>query len=557
MGSDSRPGPKGGRKTIPLSGEITRRQLAALGLGAGFAASMPLGALLTGSAVAQQGTPRRGGTLVKALSADPASSNPGTTTSVTDTELGSLIYEGVTRIEEDFSVGPDLAESWTVSPDQLTYTFKLVQAKWHDGRDLTSEDVKFTIESVSSKYAARFKAAADLIASVSAPDPRTVVVVLKEPYGPFLFSMSAYGGCAVVPKHVFEGTNILENPASLDKPVGTGPFMLKEWRRGDRLVLERHPNYWRPNRPYLDQIVLKIIPDGGTRVLALKAGEVDYSYFYFFPPSRIPEAQADPKLQLREQAVPQDKVLIWNTRRKPFDDPLVRQAIYRATNMPYIHKVVYQGLGSVMKNHMDSRLAWAHDPGIDLTQMYPFNIEAAKAALEQAGVKAGSGGHRLDVRLAFDSTDTDFGRMSQVLASMWGQAGIKVVFQGTPRNAMLEQVFTNWDFDATLQAYSTGGDPALGVSRLYVSSAIQKRPFLNVSGYSNPEVDKGFEDGARLSETQERGRHYKSVAPILARDLPLFPLWQTASINVASRRVQGKWAWSTGYSHWEDVWIDS
>jgi peptide/nickel transport system substrate-binding protein len=555
MSANSHQDPRGANESSPLSGGITRRQLASLGLAAGFAASMPFGALRIGTAVAQ-GTPRRGGTLIKVISADPASSNPGTTTSVTDTELGSLIYEGVTTIEEDFSVGPNLAESWTVSPDQLTYAFKLVQAQWHDGRPLTSEDVKFTIENVSSKFGARFKAAAALIASVSTPDPRTVVVVLKEPYGPFLFSMSAYGGCAVVPKHVFEGTNVLENPSSLDKPVGTGPFILKEWRRGDRLVLERNPTYWRPNRPYLDQVVLKIIPDGGTRVLALKAGEVDYSYFYFYPPSRIAEAQADPRLQLREQAVPEDKVLIWNTRRKPFDNPLVRQAIYRATNMPYIHRVVYQGLGSVMKNHIDSRLVWAHDSNTDLTKMYPFSVEAAKAALDQAGLKADSNGQRLEVRLAFDSTDTDFSRLSQVLASMWGQAGIKIVFQGTPRNAMIEQVFANWDFDATLQSYSTGGDPALGVSRLYVSSAIEKRPFVNASGYANPEVDKGFKDGARLSDTQERGRHYKAVTQVLARDLPVFPLWQTATINVASKRVHGKWAWSTGYSHWEDVWIE-
>jgi peptide/nickel transport system substrate-binding protein len=121
---------------------------------------------------------------------------------------------------------------------------------------------------------------------------------------------------------------------------------------------------------------------------------------------------------------------------------------------------------------------------------------------------------------------------------------------------MIEQVFTNWDFDATLQSYSTGGDPALGVSRLYVSSAIEKRPFLNASGYADPEVDKGFKDGARLSDTQERGQYYKAVTQILARDLPVFPVWQTATINVASKRVHGKWAWSTGYTHWEDVWID-
>jgi peptide/nickel transport system substrate-binding protein len=505
---------------------------------------------------AATGTPRKGGTLIQVISADPNSSNPSITTSVPDTTLGSLVYEGVTTIDEDFRAVPCLAESWEITPDGLRYTFKLVDAKWHDGKPFTSADVKYTLEEVSTKYGARFKAAADLITSIDTPDARTLVIQLSKPYGPLLFSLSAYAGAAIVPAHLFKGTNVLENPASLDKPVGTGPFILKEWRRGDRLVLERNPNYWQPGKPYLDQIVLKIIPDGGTRVLALKAGEVDYSYFYFYPPSRIKEAQSDPRLQLREQAVPQDKVLIFNLRRKPFDNIKVREALLRATNREYIKKVIYHDLGNVPRNHMDSRLSWAHDANIDLGKMYAFSIDAAKKALDEAGIKPDSRGKRLEVKLAFDSTDTDFGRLSQVLAATWGQAGVQLVFEGAPRNVIMEKVFAEWDFDVTLQAYSTAGDPALGVARLYISSAIQKRPFLNVSGYSNPEIDALFDAGANQSDFASRGAAYKKAAPILARDLPVIPIWETASINVASTRVKGKWAWSTGYSHWEDVWLE-
>ena len=539
---------------------ITRRELVLSGASVVLASPFIIPTLeRRGGAMAQTtvaGTPRKGGTLIQVISADPNSSNPSITTSVPDTTLGSLVYEGLTTIDEDFRAIPCLAQSWEVTPDGLRYTFKLVDAKWHDGKPFTSSDVKYTLEEVSAKYGARFKAASDLITNIGTPDPRTLVIELSKPYGPLLFSLSAYAGAALLPEHLFKGTNVLENPASLDKPVGTGPFILKEWRRGDRLVLERNPNYWQPDRPYLDQVVLKIIPDGGTRVLALKAGEVDYSYFYFFPPSRIKEAEADPKLQLREQAVPQDKVLIFNLRRKPFDNVKLREALLRATNREYIKKIVYHDLGNVMRNHMDSRLTWAHDPNVDLGKMYPFSIDAAKKALDEAGFKPDSRGKRLEVKLAFDSTDTDFGRMSQVLASMWGQAGVQLVFEGAPRNVIMDKVFAEWDFDATLQAYSTAGDPALGVSRLYLTSAIQKRPFLNVSGYSNPEIDALLEAGANQSDFKSRGEAYKKTAPILARDLPVIPLWETASINVASKRVRGKWAWSTGYSHWEDVWLE-
>ena len=117
-------------------------------------------------------------------------------------------------------------------------------------------------------------------------------------------------------------------------------------------------------------------------------------------------------------------------------------------------------------------------------------------------------------------------------------------------------MFTDWDFDATIQAYTTAGDPALGVARLYVTSAIKKAPFVNASGYSNPEVDKLFAEGADLTTSAARAVPYYKVQEILARDLPVFPIWQTALLNVAREQVKGPWAWSTGYSYWEDVWIE-
>jgi len=502
------------------------------------------------------GKPRRGGSLVMALSADPAQLNPNLSSGVPDHAAGELIYEGLTEIKDDFTIAPLLAKSWTVSPDGTVYTFTLVEATWHDGKPFTSADVKYSIEEVSAKYAAKFAAAAAFLKSVETPDPRTVVITLSKPYAPLLLSLSAYGGGAVLPRHLFEGTSPLDNPASLKQPIGTGPFMLKSWQHGDRLVLERNPNYWGgEGRPYLDQVILRVIPDGSTRVLAMQAGEVDYSYFYFYPPSRIKEAQSNPRLQVRDQSVPEDKILIINVRNKPFDDARVRQALMRAINRNYITKVVYRGLSRTMKNHMDSRLSWAFDPSIDLDKMYATDVETAKKLLAEAGVDTAS--RPLELRLVYDSADVDFGRLAQVLESMWGKIGVKTTLQAMPRNVMLDKVFTDWDFDVTIQAYSTSGDPALGVSRLYISSAIQKRPFVNASGYSNPDIDKLFDDGASTSGFEARGEIYKQAARILARDLPVIPIWETAGINVASARIHGTWAYGTGYTHWDGVWVDA
>jgi peptide/nickel transport system substrate-binding protein len=228
-----------------------------------------------------------------------------------------------------------------------------------------------------------------------------------------------------------------------------------------------------------------------------------------------------------------------------------------ALDRQYVQKVVYQGLGKVMESAFNSNLGWAHNSEVKLSAMYPFNPEKAKALLDEAGLKAGANGRRFDLRLVYDSTDASRDRLSQVLQAMWGRIGVRVAFEGSTRNVQLKQVFTDWNFDATLQAYSTAGDPALGISRLYVSSAIRKAPFVNASGYSNPDVDRLFEAGVNATEEAERAKNYKEVQTILARDLPVIPIWETALMNVASARVKGKWAWSTGYSFWEEVWVEA
>jgi ABC-type transport system substrate-binding protein len=120
-------------------------------------------------------TPRYGGTLIMALDTDPPTVNPNVTTGVPDVSVGSLIYEALTRIDDTFQPVPSLAESWTVSPDNLTYTFKLIKTNWHDGTPFTSKDVKFTLENISAKYGAKFRAAASHIKQITAPDDATVV----------------------------------------------------------------------------------------------------------------------------------------------------------------------------------------------------------------------------------------------------------------------------------------------------------------------------------------------------------------------------------------------
>ncbi len=383
-----------------------------------------------------------------------------------------------------------------------------------------------------------------------------MVIELDRSYGPFLFSLSSYANAAILPEHLFAGTNVLENPATRTKPVGTGPFMLSEIVRGDHITLVRNPNYWRPGKPYLDEIILKIIPDESSRVLALKAGEVDFCHFYYYPTSHVAEAQADPKLQTREHGIPENRDLVLNVRNPHLANVKVRQALFCAMDREFIKRSVFQGLGQVQKNAIDSRIPWAHDPSVDLAKLYPFNPAHAAQLLDEAGLPADSTGKRLDLRFVYGTAEPGSESIGQLLAEMWGKIGVKLSLEGGTSEFLLKRVFLDWDFDLCPQSYTTAGDPALGVARLYISSAIRKAPYVNALGYSNPEVDALFDQGTSGTVLAERGAAYKKAAAILATDVPTFPICETPLINVASKQIHGHWAWSTGYSSWEDVWID-
>ena len=180
--------------------------------------------------------PKRGGTLVVAAGSDPGQLNPAITTAGGTHFAAGSIYNGLVDLDKDFKPAPDLAESWTVSADAKTYTFKLVKGvKWHDGVPFTSADVKFTFEEVLLKFHARTKAGVEpVLAGIDTPDDTTVIFRFKTPYSPLLQQLNVIEA-PIVAKHIYQGTDIQNNPANL-KPVGTGPFRFVDYKKGNNLL---------------------------------------------------------------------------------------------------------------------------------------------------------------------------------------------------------------------------------------------------------------------------------------------------------------------------------
>jgi peptide/nickel transport system substrate-binding protein len=497
-----------------------------------------------------------GGTMIIGMTNDPPTVNPAITTGAPDTLVGCMIYEGLVRVAEGFHIEPGLAKSWEISADGLSYTFNLVAAKWQDGTAFTSNDVQYSLRGINAKYGPLFAASGRVIAAIDTPDPTTAVIRLSRPFGPFLLSLSCDQNGAILPAHVFANTDILRNPATLAQPMGTGPFRLVDWVHGDHMTLARNPTYWKAGRPFLDEIVIKFLPNAASRVLALQAGEIDYINEYSLPQSFFPTVAANKELQTAESGYYADYLIILNTHQAPLDQPMVRQALMMAIDRDYLTKAVFSGLGTAAVGPFDARIGWAYNPEVDYRKMYPYDPAKGRALLDAAGVKPGSDGTRFTFDLVFDSTRQEYGPLSVALQKFWSAVGVRVNLRGSERTVVLKQVYGDYDFGATLQNYGTSGDPALGIARLYVTGSIkQGATFNNVSRYSNPEVDKLFADGQNSTTQEERARPYRQVQEILANDLPTLTINQMGEFNAASRRLHRLFL-SQDAPFWDEVWIE-
>ena len=406
-----------------------------------------------------------------AIAGDPTGVNPDISTADSAQRIGCMIYQGLTKANAKNQIEPNLATSWDVSPDGRTYTFHLAKATWQDGQDFTSADVKYTLSQVSNKYSAIFSTAAKRVTKIDTPDPRTVVITTDVPYGPLLVSLGCGQGAAILPKHLFEGTDPNKNPASLDKPVGTGPYKLDRIDHGTDAVLVKNPDYWQQGKPYIDQVVYKVTPDPAAMVLALRAHELDLVTGTYLPPQNIPSIKSDSSLALHEVGgSPQDDLLFFNVKGKLAGNVEVRRALLMATDREYLLKNVFFGVGDVGRSSIDPLIEWAYNPAVDYGKMYPFDLEQANRALDKAGYPAKSDGSRFTIHLAVDSSEGPLVSATQALQAMWKKVGVNVAIDAMETNTFIDRVYTHNDFDAAIEALQSYGDPALGLARQYVTS---------------------------------------------------------------------------------------
>ena len=488
-------------------------------------------------------TPVRGGTAVIVVQADPGHLNPAISTGSHVHAVADSLYNALIELDRDLKPQPDLAQRWTISEGGTVYTFQLApNVKWHDGMPFTSADVKFTFDEILLKHHARTKAGLGaVIATIETPAPDRVVFKLRKPYAALLQLINVTEA-PILPKHIYQGGDPLTHPANI-KPVGTGPFKFESYRTDQQVVMVRNPDYFKAGLPYLDRLVIRVVPDSNAQTVALLAGEADY--LPLVNASDVQRLRALPELTVVQTAFGTGggnciNTLGFNLDRKALADVRVRQAIAHAIDREQILRDVQFGLGKVPSAPVSSGLTWAHAPGT-LARYTPANVQRANELLDAAGLTPGADGVRLTLELLHFPT---FNRSGEVIRQNLAKVGIKVVQKPLDRAAFVEAVFTQRAFDLNIISYCNGADPDSGVRRMYVSNNIGNVPFSNAAAYRNAEVDKLFAQAAETDNYEQRARLYAAMQKIVADELPYWWLTETVVTTAWRARYQGWQPWS-------------
>ena len=344
------------------------------------------------------------------------------------------LYEGLTRIDEKGEIRPGLAESWTVSEDGKTYTFKLrAGVLFHDGTPFDCDVVKFSYGRAAAADSVNAqKPLFAAIAKTECPDARTAVVMLSQPTASFLFNMGWADASMISPKSA--ATNKIN-------PVGTGPFKFKNWAKGDRVELVRNPDYW-GEKAKLSAVTFRFIADPTAATAAMLAGDVD-AFPQFPAPEALDQFKADKRFTVDVGSTAGKIVMALNESRKPFDDVRVRRALAYAIDRKQYIDGILSGFGQPIGSHyMPGDLGY-----VDLVGAYPYDPAKARALLAEAGIKPG-------FTMTITTPPPGYARKGgEVIAALLEQVGITVKLAPMEWAQWLDIVFKQYNYDATLIAH--------------------------------------------------------------------------------------------------------
>ncbi len=448
------------------------------------------------------------------MSIEPSGLDPTVAAPVANAQVTwQNVYQGLVRIDRDGKVQPQLAESWTISPDGLIYTFKLRRdVKFQNSVPFDSSVAKFTLDRARAADSTNpQKQYYTTITSIEVPASDTLVLHLAAPFGDLLFRLGSPSAVMVEPTSAADDRT---------NPVGTGPFKLKTWVKGDRVELTRDPNFWDKSKKIaLDNITFRFISDQQAQVAAMQSGDVDA-----FPEMGAPELfstfQNNPRFAAVIGNSELKAVAGMNCERKPFDDVRVRRALMMAVDRNLLVKAVSSGLGEPIGSHYTP-----NDPGyIDLTGVLPHDPKKAKALLAEAGYPNGIAFSFKTPQMAYAS------RSAEVLQSMFADIGVTMNIVPTEFPAKwISEVYKAGDYDMTIVAHAEPMDIGIYAKEGYYFH------------YKNPAFNKVVSEAEHTTDEAARNKLYGDAQKILAEEVPSLFLYVLPKLGVWNAKLEGLW----------------
>jgi peptide/nickel transport system substrate-binding protein len=501
----------------------------------------------------------RAGTLTVAADTEPRNLNPAMIASNGVFYIASKVIDSLAEMAYGGEgLTPRLATRWEGAPDGRSVTFTLREGvRWHDGRLFTSADVAFSAMRLWKPLQNLGRVVFKDLDAVDTPDARTAIFRFSVPTPLQLVRNALPGLTSVVPRHLYEGTDIAANPANT-RLVGTGPFRFAEHRPGEFYRLDRNPTYWESGRPYLDAIVYRVLPDRGAIAAALEANQIQLAAFSAVPLADLDRLSRVPGIAVVNrgyEGITYQLIVEFNHRRRELGDARVRRAIAHAIDREFVVRTIFLGFAKTSTGPVPEFDKQFYTPDVPLT---PFDRRRAEALLDEAGLPRGANGMRFSLRLLpapwFEQTRQFGDYLRQALRAI----GIDAQLVTNDAAGHTRAVYTDHAFDLAVGSPVYRNDPAISTTILYQGGLPAGVPFSNQYGYRSAAMDQLIAAAASAIDSAERTRLYHRFQRLAGEELPLVNVAEFTFITVARTSVQNvanNPRWAT--SHWADTRLAS